>query len=233
MKSGYNRDPKSSQDWLYGAMVSAPTTEQPRVNYESILGPAFDQGDTFECVCFAIEGLKRYHEYEESQAWLSFDAHEFYTQCKARDGFPNGNGTLTRVAMDALREIGMLASDGKRYTIASAARLSTIDEIRHSLAGKAPVLIGLQIDIAEFAAMSNAEMIGIEPAQSFAGHCMLSVGYDDDLKSFRIRNSWGSSWGDSGHCWLEYAYLEQVDPQFDAWATIDGAAVFNAAAGSR
>ena len=37
-----------------------------------------------------------------------------------------------------------------------------------------------------------------------AGHCMLIVGYDDDLHALRIQNSWGTGWGDHGFVWMDY-----------------------------
>jgi C1A family cysteine protease len=53
------------------------------------------------------------------------------------------------------------------------------------------------------------------------GHAVVVVGYDDAKKiqntgggpkttgAFRIRNSWGKSWGDAGYGWLPYEYVLQ------------------------
>lgn len=46
------------------------------------------------------------------------------------------------------------------------------------------------------------------------GHAVVAVGYDDDRKigkdkgAIKIRNSWGTGWGESGYGWLPYKYLE-------------------------
>lgn len=39
------------------------------------------------------------------------------------------------------------------------------------------------------------------------GHCMLLIGYDDANQWFICANSWGTSWGNKGICYLPYNYL--------------------------
>lgn len=38
-------------------------------------------------------------------------------------------------------------------------------------------------------------------------HSIVITGYDDDQECFRIRNSWGESWGEKGYAWIPYEYL--------------------------
>jgi C1A family cysteine protease len=46
------------------------------------------------------------------------------------------------------------------------------------------------------------------------GHAVVAVGYDDNRKigndkgGIKIRNSWGSGWGENGYGWLPYSYIE-------------------------
>lgn len=42
---------------------------------------------------------------------------------------------------------------------------------------------------------------------SFAGHVMLMVGYDDADKSFLVKNSWGTSFADSGYARFSYDWV--------------------------
>lgn len=39
------------------------------------------------------------------------------------------------------------------------------------------------------------------------GHAMVLVGYDDSKHAFRIRNSWGVTWGDQGSAWVDYDFF--------------------------
>jgi len=47
------------------------------------------------------------------------------------------------------------------------------------------------------------------------GHAVVAIGYDDSRKignkkgALKIRNSWGTGWGQNGYGWLPYAYVEQ------------------------
>lgn len=45
-----------------------------------------------------------------------------------------------------------------------------------------------------------------EEMYSKKGHAIFICGYDDDQAAFRIKNSWGTSWGDKGFAWLPYDY---------------------------
>jgi hypothetical protein len=48
------------------------------------------------------------------------------------------------------------------------------------------------------------------PSISVGGHAILVVGYwmkSDGTVAFRVRNSWGSSWSDDGHCWIAGDYV--------------------------
>ena len=40
-----------------------------------------------------------------------------------------------------------------------------------------------------------------------AYHAMALVGYDDSKNAFRVRNSWGTSWGDNGSIWVDYDFF--------------------------
>lgn len=45
------------------------------------------------------------------------------------------------------------------------------------------------------------------PGMQHAYHAMVLVGYDDSKNAFRVRNSWGKSWGDEGSIWVDYDFF--------------------------
>lgn len=50
----------------------------------------------------------------------------------------------------------------------------------------------------------------------YGGHAVTCVGYDKLKQHFIIRNSWGESWGDKGHCYFPFGYLSATDAS-DFW----------------
>jgi uncharacterized protein YvpB len=38
-------------------------------------------------------------------------------------------------------------------------------------------------------------------------HAMVIVGYNDSKNAFRVRNSWGTDWGDNGSIWIDYDFF--------------------------
>jgi len=55
---------------------------------------------------------------------------------------------------------------------------------------------------------------------------MVIVGYDDDenVKAYKVRNSWGAGWGKGGYCYLSYDFFE---PQKNQESMINNLYVLN------
>ena len=57
------------------------------------------------------------------------------------------------------------------------------------------------------------------------GHAMVAAGYDDkrvidmDIGAFKLRNSWGTDWGENGYGWLPYRYIRH-GLAFDFWSLL-------------
>lgn len=53
------------------------------------------------------------------------------------------------------------------------------------------------------------------------GHAMLAVGYDNGDRTFLVRNSWSTGWGDQGYCKIPYDYMGHADLCDDRWVIRD------------
>ncbi len=92
-----------------------------------------------------------------------------------------------------------------RFLMGNLDQIDKINRIKRALAQNKPVVIGLRIKNnfykLEDAAFWHPDLGDTTYA---GGHAMVVVGYDDNLASFRIFNSWGSKWGKNGMIWVKY-----------------------------
>jgi C1A family cysteine protease len=57
----------------------------------------------------------------------------------------------------------------------------------------------------------------VHTEKEVGGHAVVAVGYDDVQGRFRIRNSWGASWGQGGYFTMPYQYLLDENLSDDFW----------------
>jgi hypothetical protein len=80
-----------------------------------------------------------------------------------------------------------------------------INSIKKALAQKKPVIIGLRIRN-NFYKLEDATFWHPDLGDTTyaGGHAMVVIGYDDNLASFKVFNSWGTKWGKNGMIWVKY-----------------------------
>ena len=83
---------------------------------------------------------------------------------------------------------------------------SRITAVKKSISEKKPVVFGMICPPSFFSAKDVWKPTE-EALESYGGHAMCVVGYDDskDGGSFEIQNSWGPYWGNEGYIWIRYA----------------------------
>lgn len=104
-----------------------------------------------------------------------------------------------------------------------------LTEIKYAISQQQPVVIDFKVD-AEFTKLnlfswSNyiwSENSSGDPKENGVSkpgyHCALLVGYDDDIKAFKLYNSWGSIWKNGGYCWVDYNwFLKRVRYAMMTW----------------
>lgn len=116
----------------------------------------------------------------------------------------------------------------KAYTEAAKHKIQTyhrvdntnITDIKSCLAQGYPVVFGCSVY--ESFESPGVAATGIVPMPSMServlgGHAMKIIGYEDFSKSFIVKNSWGTRWGDQGYCRMPYDYLTTTDLADDFW----------------
>ena len=90
--------------------------------------------------------------------------------------------------------------------------VSTIKILKTLLLENTPVILGIKIDSKfKSASPKNDDGIYIYKHKENLGnlkHCMLIVGYDDTLRSFKVINSWGQDWGNNGFAYISYKFFK-------------------------
>lgn len=76
-----------------------------------------------------------------------------------------------------------------------------ISEIKKAL-GKSPVIAGFYVSDKFSYVESHGFVFPQMLEKKDYGHAMTIVDYDNKLKRFKVRNSWGTGWGDNGYCYI-------------------------------
>lgn len=99
--------------------------------------------------------------------------------------------------------------EAKAYHVVQYANIISIETMKSVLdAGYA--IIGGFICYSNIHQSKNG-IIPLPNKDIIGGHAVLFVGYDDNTKLFKFKNSWGEFWGDKGYGYLPYEYFYHGD----------------------
>jgi len=111
-------------------------------------------------------------------------------------------------------------SEANDFTAATAMKIQLHEQdLKECLANGYPFAFGLRLT-RQFMKCGPSGIIKVPDAntnplfendpsgnQKHHNHALLAVGYDDTKRFFIVRNSWGTSYGKNGFCFLPYDYL--------------------------
>lgn len=181
---------------------------------------------------------KQVHEYN-SKRFVPASRLFMYYNARALIGMQNqDSGAYLRDGIKALNQVGVCREDLWKYTqrnlykkptkgplteaakykISQYMRLSVLFQMEQCLAEGFPFVFGFSV----MESFYNVGANGLVPLPKkgervLGGHAVLCVGYDSVVNLFTIRNSWGSSWGDKGHCYMPFEYLNNSQLASDFW----------------
>jgi len=214
-------DPPDDRDHPLSRYLAA--TALPSYFYVRPYPVVLDQGQTPQCVVYSGSANRQIAERRDEKRTLYWNEQDWYDHCKQIDGAPGEDGTDIRSACKIATGTGIevtkspLTSEiGARRKISAYARLSSLADIKQAIYSYGAAWLGSSWYDSWFTPIN-----GVLPAPDSVagGHAYLAVGWSDSRKQFRIQNSWGTGWAQSGRAWMPYAYVDFTD--FDCWRTID------------
>lgn len=83
--------------------------------------------------------------------------------------------------------------------------------IKQAIYSHGPVVVKMHIpDGSGFYGVHNADTfketvpLVYTPTRNNGAHIILLTGWDDERNAWEMKNSWGTSWGNDGYCWIAY-----------------------------
>ncbi|WP_411821448.1 C1 family peptidase [Leptospira sp. 'Mane'] len=94
------------------------------------------------------------------------------------------------------------------------ARIFKIDanelfQLKHSISKRNPVVISF-LTYENFLEAKGSAVYQTISGELLGAQSLILVGYDDGKKAFRVWNSWGKEWGDSGYLWISYSLIQKL-----------------------
>ena len=186
-KAGCKLSPIDGHEHIFKTNVSVPL----RFTLRPIMPPVVDQGQTSKCVAYSLASYLDWkkNSHENDKNGNQFNVDQIYMMRKNND-----DGMDIKDGLSILRKIGNNGFKIKEY-----AKVNSILHLKMALLLNGPCLCAMPVksDASHF--WSGNKLLGY--------HCLLITGYDE--KSFELRNSWGTSWGDKGYTKISFDDFEK------------------------
>jgi len=238
---GWHRDLPDKRDLL---LRVPPVHLPPSVDLRSKQSPIRDQGDLGSCTSFAICALLEYQHMQQKPG-TSFDFSElfvYYLERAREHTLDYDSGAYIRDGMKAVHATGVCTETDwpydtnkftmhpskKAYMDAKLDKTVTYMRVPQNAVSLKSVLVHNYCFVFGFSVYDSfmtqqVANTGIVPMPDFTsekvvgGHAVECVGYDDTKGVYLCRNSWGTSWGQSGYFSIPDAYVEDSQLCDDFW----------------
>lgn len=241
---GWKKDPEDKRDYRY-KFSAAPRTFVP-VDLRPLDTPIFNQGTLGSCTACSATAMVRFvRKKQKFIDWKPSVLFTYYNTRMLEGTVNQDSGAYLRNTLKSLNKYGAvnelkwpyiiskfktkpsttLYTEGlKQQTIVYYSLVTqTADELKQCLSEGFPFVFGSLL-YTSFVSSSVAQtgivsMPDIRKQRMVGGHAMMCVGWKviDDREYFIVRNSWGTTWGDKGYCYIPVEYLTSKILSSDFW----------------
>ena len=232
---------------LRDARLSRPalTSLPSKVDLSTLpdMPPVYDQGQLGSCTANAIAAAVDFANHKQDQKFLTPSRLWIYYQERVIEGtVSQDSGAQIRDGMKAVNKLGVCPEADWKYDISTFAHKPPKQDYKDALKDKVvkyeaapqdlfgvksvlasglPIVFGFTVYSSfEGPAVASSGILPMPaPSESVVGgHAVMLVGYDDAVDRFRVRNSWGTGWGQAGYFEMPYQYATSSSLANDFWA---------------
>ncbi|MDU2065223.1 MAG: C1 family peptidase [Sporomusaceae bacterium] len=229
------KDSTDLRDYIFCTTCFKEVKALPvKIDLREKCSPIVDQGQLGSCTANAIASGLREYMLKATNAWVALSRLFLYWEERYFEGtVKEDSGAQIRDGMKVLQKIGVCPEANwpynihtftqspteqelvaaAPYKIAEYHRITSLIQIKASVAEALPVVIGMEVyssfEGKDVAATGLVPLPKADVEELLGGHAVLVVGYDDSNEQFVVRNSWGVKWGDQGYFYLPYDYYRK------------------------
>lgn len=237
------RDKPDAHDHPYEPAAGILAKLPAKVDLRPGLPPVYNQLQINSCTANAIaaamqfDDLKRglKHVTTPSRLFIYYNERVLAGDQDKDEGAPIRDGIKTVASQgvcaesvwpylkaDVLKRPPKVAySRARTYKAVEYQRIThNLDHLRSCLASGYPFVFGIQVFTSfQGAAVQRTGRLDMprKGEKAIGLHAVLAVGYDDQIRRFIARNSWGRRWGMQGYFTIPYEYLLDPKISHDFW----------------
>ena len=238
---GWVPDLPDHRDFIYKKAFKLFRRLPDQVDLRMQCSPVEDQGNLGSCTANALVGSLEYLEKKDNVPFADLSRlFIYYNERDIEHSVNEDSGAMIRDGIKSLKKLGVCSEknwpynigkfkvkptpacykEGLNHQITSYQRILSLDDMKSCLADGYPFVFGFTVyDSFESQQVAKTGIVPMpKPNEGvLGGHAVVAVGYDDLIKRFIVRNSWGSGWGMKGYFTMPYDYLSNRNLSDDIW----------------
>lgn len=248
IKRIYNciKDTISDDDIYHNFTLHETLSSIKCVDLRNKCPPVYEQGQLGSCTANAIAGAYQFDEMKQSEENQFAPSRLFiyYNERNMEGNASTDSGAQIKDGIKSINTIGVCSETMWPYDISKFADQPTPDcyaeakqyhsiqykkieqdlnQLKQCLLGGVPFVFGIAVyesfETDTVTQTGNVPMPNVAAEKQLGRHALMCVGFDTDKEVFIVRNSWGTTWGDQGYCYMPFDYLAdtELDLASDFW----------------